>query len=256
LRHFTESAKRYHEFLNANNLSVRQDQARGPCQIEKDERFWIATALMKLIKAEASNRVAVLAALLSQAFGPRPPFVAFDDWQSCLTGDQQLTLEASLPSPPSYCSWLRESGSGQHFIPYVERARKRNTEGKLEGATSVDAVIVNVDNGFALLLEAKVLSAISLDVSFDAFRNQIARSLDGMLEDGQELKPLAAQGQTLALCLAHAQVLPSATAFAAIRFPVRRVQTRSRRSCSRSVTPRRGLAGVGTPLGMVHIRGY
>ena len=189
LRHFTESARRYHEFLNENNLQVPQDQARGPCQIEKDERFWTATALMKVIGAP--NPVHVLTALLSQAFGPRPPLVAFDDWQSCLTGELRLALEASLPSPPSYCSWLRENGPSQHFIPYVERARKRNTEGNLEGATSVDAVIVNVDNGFALLIEAKVLSDISKEVSFDAFRNQIARSLDVMLEDGQEPKPLA-----------------------------------------------------------------
>ena len=123
LRHFTESAHSYHEFLkaNANNLAVRQDRARGPCQIEKDERFWTATVLMKLIKAP--NRVEVLGALLSRAFGSRPPLAMFDDWQLCLTGDLQFALEASLPSPPSYCSWLRGNGSGQHFIPYVERAR-------------------------------------------------------------------------------------------------------------------------------------
>jgi hypothetical protein len=70
----------------------------GPCQIEKDERFWTATVLMKLIKAP--NRVEVLGALLSRAFGSRPPLAMFDDWQLCLTGDLQLALEASLPSPP------------------------------------------------------------------------------------------------------------------------------------------------------------
>jgi len=191
LRHFRESARSYHEYLNTNNPPVRQDRARGPCQIEKDERFWTATAFMKMIKAP--NRVEVLGALLSQAFGSRPPLGMFDDWQSCLTGDLQLTLEASLPSPPSYCSWLRENGSGQHFIPYVERARKCNTGGDLEGATSVDAVIVNVDNGFALLIEAKVLSDVSTTVSFDVFRNQIARNMDVMLEDGQGPKRLAAR---------------------------------------------------------------
>ena len=194
VRHFTGSARNYHEFLeaNANNLAVPQDRARRPCQIEKDERFWTATAVMKLIKAP--NRVDVLVALLARAFDShRPPLDMFDDWQSCLTGNLQLALEASLPSPPSYCSWLRENGADQHFIPYVERARERNTEGKLEGATSADAVIVNVDNGFALLIEAKVLSDISKDVSFDTFRNQIARNLDVMLEDGQAPKWLAAR---------------------------------------------------------------
>jgi hypothetical protein len=192
ISHFTESARRYHEFFNENNLDVRQDRARGPCQIEKDERFWTATALKKLV--EAPDGVDLLAALLSKAFdSPRPPLAAFDDWRNCLTGNLHLALEASLPSPPSYCSWLRENGSRQHFIPYVGRAREHNTGGNLEGATSVDAVIVNVDNGFGLLIEAKVLSDISTTVSFDAFRNQIARSIDIMLEEGQGPKWLAAR---------------------------------------------------------------
>jgi hypothetical protein len=45
--------------------------------------------------------------------------------------------------------------------------------------------------GFALLIEAKVLSDVSTTLSFDAFRNQIARNVDVMLEDGQEPKWLA-----------------------------------------------------------------
>jgi hypothetical protein len=183
LRHFTKSADSYHEFLSKGNLAAPQHIARGPCQIEKDERFWTATALKKLV--EAPDHADRLVELLSQAFGPRPPFDVFDDWQSCVNGEMQLALEASITSSPSYCIWLKEHGSGQHFIPYVERARGCNTGGDLEGASSVDAVIVNVDNGFALLIEAKVLSDVSKDVSFDAFRNQIARNLDVMLEDGQ-----------------------------------------------------------------------
>lgn len=38
-----------------------------------------------------------------------------------------------------------------------------------------------------------MLSDVSKDVSFDAFRNQIARNVDVMLEDGQEPKWLAAR---------------------------------------------------------------
>jgi hypothetical protein len=193
-RHFTESASRYHAFREEHetNLAVPQHVARVPCQIEKDERFWTATALKKLI--EAPDHVRLLVALLSKAFySPQPPLAGFDDWQSCLTGNLQLALEASIPSPPSYCAWLRKNASGQHFIPYVERARKGNTGGDLEGASNVDAVIINVDNGFAVLIEAKVLSDASKDVSFDAFRNQIARSVDVMLEDGQGPAWLAAR---------------------------------------------------------------
>jgi hypothetical protein len=47
----------------------------------------------------------------------------------------------------------------------------------------VDAIIVNIDNGFALLVEAKVLSDISTVVAFDLFRNQLVRNVDVMLED-------------------------------------------------------------------------
>ena len=39
-----------------------------------------------------------------------------------------------------------------------------------------------MDNGFAYLFEAKVLSDISYSISFDNFRNQLARNIDVMLE--------------------------------------------------------------------------
>jgi hypothetical protein len=52
LRHCIESADRYHEFLleNKDNLAAPQGKARVPCQIEKDERFWTATALKRLVQ--------------------------------------------------------------------------------------------------------------------------------------------------------------------------------------------------------------
>jgi hypothetical protein len=53
----------------------------------------------------------------------------------------------------------------------------------------VYALVVNVDNGFSLLIEAKVLSDISCVVTFDIFRNQLIRSLDVLLEENNELSP-------------------------------------------------------------------
>jgi len=53
-------------------------------------------------------------------------------------------------------------------------------------------MLLNADNGFAVLFEAKVLSDMSYQVSFDAMRNQIARNIDVMLERNDSLpEPLS-----------------------------------------------------------------
>jgi hypothetical protein len=57
----------------------------------------------------------------------------------------------------------------------------------LEGATNVDAVLLNEDTGLAVLFEAKVLSDISSHTSYDAARNQLARNVDVMLEANDTL---------------------------------------------------------------------
>jgi hypothetical protein len=101
LRHFVESADRYHKFRleNKNNLRVRQDQARVPCQIEKDERFWTAAALMKVIGAP--DPVHVLTALLSRAFGPGRP------WSPLTTGKAASRV---------ICDWCWRRAS-RHLLP-------------------------------------------------------------------------------------------------------------------------------------------
>jgi hypothetical protein len=57
----------------------------------------------------------------------------------------------------------------------------------LEGATSVDALLLNEDTGLAVLFEAKVLSDTSSHTSYDAARNQLARNVDVMLEANDTL---------------------------------------------------------------------
>jgi hypothetical protein len=57
----------------------------------------------------------------------------------------------------------------------------------LEGATYVDALLINPQNGFSVIIEGKVTSDISCSVSFDNYRNQIARSIDVMLERNPRL---------------------------------------------------------------------
>jgi hypothetical protein len=73
----------------------------------------------------------------------------------------------------------------------VLRAASREGNRDFEGATHVDALLLNPRNGFALLVEAKVLSDISCQVSFDVARNQIARTVDVMLDQNPALtRPL------------------------------------------------------------------
>ena len=58
----------------------------------------------------------------------------------------------------------------------------------LEGATKADAVLIAPKTGFAVLFEAKVLADASGGIGFDLLRNQIARSIDVMLEPNQNLQ--------------------------------------------------------------------
>lgn len=46
---------------------------------------------------------------------------------------------------------------------------------------------MNPKNGFAVIIEAKVLSDISYEITYDTMRNQIARNIDVMLESNKEL---------------------------------------------------------------------
>jgi len=164
------------------------------CQIEKDERFWVVTCLMKYFYG--ADRADRLGALMRKCFGDVPPLTGVASWDACLGGGLYLLFEVNLPSPSSYKRWLRDNFTQRQVVPYVlDAAYRRGTDDirkRLEGPTQVDAILLNADNGFAVLFEAKVLSDISDQVSFDAMRNQIARTIDGMLERNAKLpKPLS-----------------------------------------------------------------
>jgi hypothetical protein len=59
---------------------------------------------------------------------------------------------------------------------------------RLEGATRADAMLLAAI-AVAVIFEAKVLSDISTHVTFDLARNQLARSIDVMLEANPALTP-------------------------------------------------------------------
>ena len=187
--YYQRSADRYHRFQSENKdlRGIPISEAKRPRQIEKDERFWTVTAMKRLYDAE--QRKSLFEGLLSATYGRVPPVDSLSSWDECLCGDLRLYFEVQLPSPPSYVAWLRRNLEKQQLIPYVLDAAERANDRTLEGATRADALILNCDNGFALIIEAKVLSDISPHTSFDSARNQLARNIDVMLEASTGMGP-------------------------------------------------------------------
>lgn len=194
LNYYLKSAKSYKDHVREDRVGVTIRSAKYPRQLEKDERFWVVTCLMKYYHAD--NRVDLFSKLLSSVYGEKPPFEGIVSWRKCLEGNLQLYFEVPLPSPKSYKKCLAEKLPNRHFIPYVlEAALDKsgvNNRSDLEGATHVDALLINPDTQFAILFEAKVLSDISCCVTYDAMRNQIIRNIDVMLAALEERpKPLS-----------------------------------------------------------------
>jgi hypothetical protein len=125
--------------------------------------------------------------LFRRAYGDVPPLAEFGSWEECVRGELHLFFEANLPSPKSYTTWLRENLPYRQFIPYI--LDSDNGRKNLEGPTNVDAILLNSKSGFAIVCEAKVLSDISYQVTYDVMRNQIARNVDVMLANNRKLCP-------------------------------------------------------------------
>ncbi len=191
LRYYMASIGRYADYCqrNPDRKSKSLREMRLPCQVEKDERFWVAASMMTIFHSQ--NRTQEFISLLRRAYGDEPPVEGVSSWNECVSDSLYLYFEANLPSPPSYKSWLQRHLSERQIIPYLldgafgktgTRYRKN-----LEGATEVDALLLNSDNGFALMIEAKVVSDISCEITYDLMRNQIARNIDVMLERNDRL---------------------------------------------------------------------
>lgn len=185
LNYYRDSIQRYQQYL-ADNPDMKGkplSETEEPCQIEKDEKFWTASCMMTMFYDE--ERLQMLQQLFTEAFGDTPPLAGRDSWQECLDGDLELFFETNLPSPRSYKTWLSQHLNERHFIRHVLNAAYGKK--KLEGSTQVDAILINPRNGFAVIIEAKVLSDLSLVVKYDAARNQLARTIDVMLEENNKL---------------------------------------------------------------------
>lgn len=189
LKYYKSSIERYKEFENKKNV-IQKKQIKLVRQIEKDEKFWTINAFLTFFYSQC--RKVELIELLKISFGNKPPLINFNDWTECLNGDLHLFFETKLPSPKSYLNWIKENINKQQLIPYIlENAIKNKNEfrNNLEGATKVDAILINSTNGFSIVIEAKVLSDISYQITNDITRNQIVRYLDVILDSNENLHP-------------------------------------------------------------------
>lgn len=168
----------------------RAQAKRRGLQMQKDERFWIVTALMSIYYAP--DRAAVLAALLKRCLGEVPPLDGLATWEQALGRQEDLRLffEVSLPTPKEYREELSRHLDERVLIPHLlESAKETAAAGHaLEGATKVDALLIAPETGFAVLFEAKVLADASASIGYDVLRNQLARNIDVMLQPNPNLK--------------------------------------------------------------------
>lgn len=183
---YLKSVKNYEKYEKGLSENGESKKTR---QIEKDETFWTASTLMTVF--HSSKRNAELKRLLIESYGEKPPLSNFSSWDECLEGDLKLFFEPNIPSPKKYKSWLRDNVTNQNFIPYIldqSKNKQGDYRSNLEGATNVDAIVINSGNGFSIFIEAKVLSDISYQVSYDSTRNQIIRNIDVMMSPNPELE--------------------------------------------------------------------
>jgi len=125
-----EEARKYDELIRGGDRPTPA-QTRLGRQMENDERFWLATALMSLYHADGgSGRGELFAGLLERA-GLRPP-PGFPRWEDALAGALDLFFEVNLPSPGRYRAWLRDHLGERAPIPYLKKqaeAPGRNARG-------------------------------------------------------------------------------------------------------------------------------
>jgi len=167
LAYYLKSVDHHHHGDVTSKLAV---------QIEKDERFWILTALKRLFDHADS-----ISDQLDDTFKVQP-----GTWAERLGPDRRLYFEVALPAPKSYLAKLKEPGALRALNPSIPHLHAVKKAIRYEGRTSVDAILVS-SNGAAVLFEAKVLSDISCRTTWDSTRNQIARNIDVMLDQNRSL---------------------------------------------------------------------
>jgi hypothetical protein len=211
--------------------------SKDPAFLHRDETLWTAGGLL------AVHRHAVAAerwcSLLSLLFGPHPPTQQLHSWRDLLEGELELFFEVGLSSPARYRAWLSERLGERHPLrPQVALGETRGVA--LEGRTQLDALLLNTTTGFALHIEAKVLSDVDTKTTFDSLRNQLARNLDCMTAPAPSEGQLAQRRPDRSFfALLTPELFSAPLAQPTLRTPHPRLPTRPRRAAARPPPPRR-----------------
>jgi hypothetical protein len=189
LKYFRNSIQKYSQYENDIENFPKLDY-RTYRQAEKDERFFTTRTFINIFERDAKDRNRILKELLVKAYGEFPPFDIKSkfrqSWDYYLEGKIKLTLEYDAPAPKEYKEYLSNNLNMRQFVPYVLDLGKDdagNFRKNLEGPSQIDAYIECVNTGLKIYVEAKYLSDISCNITYDVSRNQIARNIDVMLED-------------------------------------------------------------------------
>lgn len=73
IEYYKKSVQNYEEYVarNPDRKAKPISELKVPCQIEKDERFWIAACMMTILFSE--NRLRELTGVFKHAYGSTPP---------------------------------------------------------------------------------------------------------------------------------------------------------------------------------------
>jgi hypothetical protein len=110
-------------------------------------------------------------------------------WGDLLQPDLEVFFEVGLPSPVAYRRWLSAHLEDRQALR-TQRLVATSRGEALEGRTHLDALLICPSSGFAVHIEAKVLSDIDAKTTHDSLRNQLARNLDclaGPAADGHSV---------------------------------------------------------------------
>lgn len=190
LEYYTEKLKILSDWeaglLPGATSKERAKSKRQGMQIEKNERFWIVTALLSVFY-DGQDR-SKLTDILRSCLGEDPPIDGISEWGEALGSEQFLYFEVSLPTPASFQPVAARRIDERVIITNKrETAKELSNKGRnLEGKSVIDALLISPETGFSVLFEGKVTSDISYVTTYDETRNQIARNVDIMLDEHAE----------------------------------------------------------------------
>jgi len=191
LNYFRKSIDRYKEY-ETNQAKFSHKKYKIYRQAEKDERFYTTRTFINLF--ERTDKKAILKKILVNAFGEIPPIKSSkkypQSWDNLVTDDMTLCFEKDLPAPKEYKEFLSNNLNKRHFVEYIIDSgtdKDGHYRKNLEGPSQIDAFIECKSSRLKIIIEAKYLSDISCDVTYDVTRNQIARNIDVMLEQSTDM---------------------------------------------------------------------